>query len=190
MLRLALLQLDLTVGAVEANADRIAEACAEAARAEVDLVLTPELAISGYPPEDLLFRPAFLAACRGALERLAARVEVPLLVGAPYLAGDRVHNSAFLLAGGDVRARYDKQQLPNYGVFDEERTFAPGRRRARVRGRRRALRRHDLRGPVAVRRPGQPCRPARRDGDPEPLVVAVPPRQGRCPRGDAAHAGA
>ena len=128
MLRLALLQLDLTVGAVEANADRIAEACAEAARAEVDLVLTPELAISGYPPEDLLFRPAFLAACRGALERLAARVEVPLLVGAPHLAVDRVHNSAFLVTGGEVRARYDKQHLPNYGVFDEERTFAPGRR--------------------------------------------------------------
>ena len=128
MLRLALLQLDLTVGAVEANADRIAEACAEAARAEVDLVLTPELAISGYPPEDLLFRHAFLAACRGALERLAARVEVPLLVGAPHLAVDRVHNSAFLVTGGEVRARYDKQHLPNYGVFDEERTFAPGRR--------------------------------------------------------------
>jgi len=128
VLRLALLQLDLTVGAVDANADRIAEACVEAARAEVDLVLTPELAIAGYPPEDLLFRPAFLHACRAALERLAGRVEVPLLVGAPHLAGDRVHNSAFLVAGGEVRARYDKQHLPNYGVFDEERTFAPGRR--------------------------------------------------------------
>jgi NAD+ synthase (glutamine-hydrolysing) len=128
VLRLALSQLDLVVGAVEANAERIVAASAEAARAEADLMLTPELAISGYPPEDLLFRPAFLAACRRALDDLAGRVEVPVLVGAPVLAGDRVHNSAFLLAGGEVRARYDKQHLPNYGVFDEERTFAPGRR--------------------------------------------------------------
>jgi NAD+ synthase (glutamine-hydrolysing) len=128
VLRLALSQLDLTVGAIEANADRIVAASAEAARAEVDLMLTPELAISGYPPEDLLFRPAFLAACRRALDDVAGRVEVPVLVGAPVLDGDRVHNAAFLLADGEVRARYDKQHLPNYGVFDEERTFAPGRR--------------------------------------------------------------
>jgi NAD+ synthase (glutamine-hydrolysing) len=124
----ALSQLDLVVGAVEANAERIVAASAEAARAQADLMLTPELAISGYPPEDLLFRPAFLAACRRVLDDLAGRVEVPVLVGAPVLAGDRVHNSAFLLADGEVRARYDKQHLPNYGVFDEERTFAPGRR--------------------------------------------------------------
>ena len=127
MLRLALLQLDLTVGAVAANTDRIAEACAEAARQDVDLVLAPELAISGYPPEDLLFRSAFLGACRRAAESLAGRIDVPLLVGSPWLDRDRVHNSALLLAGGEIRARYDKQHLPNYGVFDEERTFAPGR---------------------------------------------------------------
>ena len=53
---------------------------------------------------------------------------MPLLVGSPWLGGDRVHNSAFLVAGGEIAARYDKQHLPNYGVFDEERTFAPGRR--------------------------------------------------------------
>ncbi|MDX6378220.1 MAG: hypothetical protein QOE98_2523, partial [Gaiellaceae bacterium] len=120
-------QLDLTVGAVVANADRVAEACAEAARQDVDLVLAPELAISGYPPEDLLFRSAFLRACRREVESLAGRIDVPLLVGSPWLGRDRVHNSALLLAGGEIRARYDKQHLPNYGVFDEERTFAPGR---------------------------------------------------------------
>jgi NAD+ synthase (glutamine-hydrolysing) len=127
VLRLALLQLDLQVGAVSANADRIVEGCAEAARQDVDLVLAPELAISGYPPEDLLFRAAFLAACRREVESLAGRIGVPLLVGSPWLGRDRVYNSAFLLAGGEIRARYDKQHLPNYGVFDEERTFAPGR---------------------------------------------------------------
>jgi NAD+ synthase (glutamine-hydrolysing) len=127
VLRLALLQLDLTVGAIAANADRIAEGCAAAARQDVDLVLAPELAISGYPPEDLLFRSAFLGDCRREVESLAGRIDVPLLVGSPWLGRDRVHNSAFLLAGGEIRARYDKQHLPNYGVFDEERTFAPGR---------------------------------------------------------------
>ena len=169
MLRLALLQLDLTVGAVGANADRVAEACAEAARQDVDLVLAPELAISGYPPEDLLFRSAFLRACRREVESLAGRIDVPLLVGSPWLGRDRVHNSALLLAGGEIKARYDKQHLPNYGVFDEERTFAPGRHGLALRGRRRALRGHDLRGPVAVRRPGRPSGTGRRDGDPEHL---------------------
>ena len=102
MIRVALAQLDLTVGALAANADRIADACADARRQGAELVLAPELAISGYPPEDLLFRPAFLDACRHEAERLAERVEVPLLVGCPWLDGDRVRNSALLLRrGGD-----------------------------------------------------------------------------------------
>src|SRR3954469_20642118 len=128
MLRLALAQLDLTVGALAENRKRSADVCADAARRGADLVLAPELAISGYPPEDLLFRPAFLTACRRHAEALAAEVEVPLLVGTPWLDGDRVRNSAVLCAGGTIVARYDKRELPNYGVFDEERTFAAGRR--------------------------------------------------------------
>jgi NAD+ synthase (glutamine-hydrolysing) len=127
MLRLALAQLDLTVGALAENRKRIADACAEAARAGAELVLAPELAISGYPPEDLLLRPAFLQACEAEARRLAAEIEVPLIVGCPWLDGDRARNSALLLAGGGVVARYDKRELPNYGVFDEERTFSPGR---------------------------------------------------------------
>jgi NAD+ synthase (glutamine-hydrolysing) len=127
MPRLALAQLDLTVGALADNRRRISEACAEAAARGADLVLAPELAICSYPPEDLLFRPSFLAACRREIETLAGEVEVPLLVGAPWLDGDRARNSALLLAGGEIVARYDKQELPNYSVFDEERTFAPGR---------------------------------------------------------------
>jgi NAD+ synthase (glutamine-hydrolysing) len=128
VIRVALAQLDLTVGALAANADRIADACADARREGAELVLAPELAISGYPPEDLLFRTAFLDACRVEAERLAQRVEVPLLVGCPWLDADRVRNSALLLANGGIAARYDKQELPNYGVFDEERTFEAGRR--------------------------------------------------------------
>ena len=128
MLRLALAQLDLTVGALDANRERLAAACADAARAGADLVLAPELAISGYPPEDLLFRVGFLEACARSAELLAAEVEAPLLVGCPWLDGDRVRNSALLLHDGRIAARYDKRELPNYGVFDEERTFAAGRR--------------------------------------------------------------
>ncbi len=128
MIRVALAQLDLVVGDLARNAERIADACADAARQDADLVLAPELAISGYPPEDLLFRPAFLDACRRQAEALAGQVDVPLLVGCPWLEGDRVRNSALLLSGGDIVARYDKQELPNYGVFDEERTFDAGRR--------------------------------------------------------------
>ena len=82
MLRLALAQLDLTVGALAENRKRIADACADAAREGADLVLAPELAISGYPPEDLLLRPAFLRACQAEAEVLAGEVEVPLWWGA------------------------------------------------------------------------------------------------------------
>ncbi|MDP9260187.1 MAG: NAD+ synthase [Actinomycetota bacterium] len=127
MLRLALAQLDLTVGALAENRKRIADACADAARAGADLVLAPELGISGYPPEDLLLRPSFLRACQAEAELLAGEVELPLIVGCPWLDVDRVRNSALVLAGGQIVARYDKRELPNYGVFDEERTFSPGR---------------------------------------------------------------
>ena len=127
MLRLALAQLDLTVGALAENRKRIADSCADAARAGADLVLAPELGISGYPPEDLLLRPSFLRACQAEAELLAAEVELPLIVGCPWLDVDRVRNSALVLAGGEIVARYDKRELPNYGVFDEERTFSPGR---------------------------------------------------------------
>jgi NAD+ synthase (glutamine-hydrolysing) len=127
MLRLALAQLDLTVGALAENRKRIAEACADAVRAGAELVLAPELALSGYPPEDLLLRPAFLRACMAEAEALAAEVRVPLIVGTPWLDGDRARNAALVIANGEILARYDKRELPNYGVFDEERTFSPGR---------------------------------------------------------------
>src|SRR3954468_14702265 len=128
MLRLALAQLDLTLGDLAGNRERIAAATSRAAEGGADLVLAPELAVSGYPPEDLLFRPAFLNACRREAEALATEVSIPLLVGCPWLDGDRVRNSALLCSGGEIVARYDKRELPNYGVFDEERTFSAGRR--------------------------------------------------------------
>ena len=127
-MRVALAQLDLTVGALRENRARIADACADAARQGADIVIAPELALSGYPPEDLVLRPSFLAACARELEALAAEAAAPLLVGVPVLDGDRPRNAAALCVGGQVVARYDKRELPNYGVFDETRTFAAGRR--------------------------------------------------------------
>jgi len=115
--RIALAQLDLTVGALRENRARIADACADAARQGADLVVAPELALSGYPPEDLVLRPSFLAACARELDALAAQIRTPLLVGLPVLDGDRPRNSAALCVGGAVVARYDKRELPNYGVL-------------------------------------------------------------------------
>ena len=127
MLRLALAQLDLTVGALAENRKRIAEACSRRRAGGRRSGARPGARDLGLPAEDLLLRPAFLRACKAEAELLAAEVQVPLVVGCPWLDGDRVRNAALVIAGGEIVARYDKRELPNYGVFDEERTFAPGR---------------------------------------------------------------
>ncbi|MCR6685488.1 NAD+ synthase [Pseudoxanthomonas sp.] len=124
-LRLAMAQFDFPVGAVARNAERIAEMIAEA-RDEfgADLVLFPELAVSGYPPEDLLMRPAFLAECEAALQRIAAGVHgITAVVGWPQAAGSVLYNAASVLRDGKVEATYRKRELPNYAVFDERRYF-------------------------------------------------------------------
>lgn len=124
-LRLALAQFDFPVGAVQANARRIAALIAEARdQHRADLVLFPELAISGYPPEDLLLRPAFLAACEAALAEVAkACIGITAVVGWPQAAGAIVYNAASVLREGRVEATYRKRELPNYAVFDERRYF-------------------------------------------------------------------
>ncbi|AKC86113.1 NAD+ synthase [Pseudoxanthomonas suwonensis] len=124
-LRIALAQFDFPVGAVARNAERIAEMIAEA-RDEfgADIVLFPELAVSGYPPEDLLLRPAFLAACEAALHELAkAATGIVAVVGWPESAGSVLYNAASVLRDGRVEATYRKRELPNYAVFDERRYF-------------------------------------------------------------------
>ncbi|HLU13200.1 MAG TPA: NAD+ synthase [Arenimonas sp.] len=125
-LRLALAQFDFPVGDVEGNARRIAALVAEARDVhKADLVLFPELALSGYPPEDLVHRPAFLAACEQALHGLArACTGIAAVVGWPEAAGPVVYNAASLLRDGRVEATYRKRELPNYAVFDERRYFA------------------------------------------------------------------
>ncbi|MBD9377061.1 NAD+ synthase [Pseudoxanthomonas sp. 22568] len=124
-LRIALAQFDFPVGDVARNAERIAAQIAEA-RDEygADIVLFPELAISGYPPEDLLLRPRFLADCETALRQLAATTHgIVAVVGWPESAGSVVYNSASVLRDGRLEATYRKRELPNYAVFDERRYF-------------------------------------------------------------------
>jgi NAD+ synthase (glutamine-hydrolysing) len=126
-MRLALAQLDVVVGDLDGNVARIVSAVEEAKRASADLVVLPELAVTGYPPEDLLLRPGFLRAAREAVDEVArACTDVIALVGAPAFDRD-LANAAFVCAGGAVRSVYRKHFLPNYGVFDEHRYFAPGR---------------------------------------------------------------
>ena len=128
-LRLALAQFDCPVGAVAANADRVIAWIAEARDTHrADLVVFPELTLSGYPPEDLLERPGFLAECAAQLQRVALSCTggITAVVGWPEAVGGVVFNAAGVLRDGRVEATYRKRKLPNYAVFDERRHFAPG----------------------------------------------------------------
>lgn len=124
-LRIALAQFDFPVGAVEKNAERIAAMIVQARDEHgADVVLFPELAVSGYPPEDLLLRPSFLADCEAALLRIASNTRgIVAVVGWPQAAGAVVYNAASVLRDGRVEATYRKRELPNYAVFDERRYF-------------------------------------------------------------------
>ncbi len=124
--RVALAQINTVVGDLDGNAARIGRALADAGAAGADITLVPELAITGYPPEDLLLRPAFAARAREALDRLAADVRTGVaVIGFPEWNGD-CHNAAAVVADGRVQAVYRKRFLPNYGVFDEARYFRAG----------------------------------------------------------------
>jgi len=128
MLRVALAQINLTVGDLRGNTAKILRWVEKAKRNDADVVAFPELAISGYPPEDLLLRPRFLADCREALESLASRIKgIVAIVGFPRGEGT-TYNSAAVIAGGRIVGTIDKVHLPNYGVFDEKRYFTPGER--------------------------------------------------------------
>ena len=126
-MRIALAQLNMLVGDLDGNVERIVGAVEEGARASADLVVLPELAVAGYPPEDLLLRPGFVRAARAAVAEIARScTDTVALVGAPAFDRD-LANAAFICADGAVQGIYRKHYLPNYGVFDEHRYFAPGR---------------------------------------------------------------
>ncbi len=126
---IGLAQIDCTVGDIAGNLARVRDARAEAAGFGADLVMFSELFIAGYPPEDLVLKPAFLAACRAACEEIAAETGdggPAILVGLPWGANGHCYNAYALLDKGRVEAIRFKADLPNYGVFDEKRVFAPG----------------------------------------------------------------
>ena len=121
-LTITLAQLNPTVGDVEGNAAKARAARAQAKADGADLMVLPELFISGYPPEDLVLKPAFQSACRAAVEALGPA----MLVGSPWVEDDKLYNACVLLDSGRVAAIRFKANLPNYGVFDEKRLFARG----------------------------------------------------------------
>jgi NAD+ synthase len=128
-LRIALAQINPHQGQVVHNLARIRRARAEAARLGADLLVTPEFSIAGYPPEDLVRKPAYVAACEEAIAQLAADTidgGPGVIVGGPWADGAKLYNAAWVLDGGRVIARRAKHELPNYGVFDDKRVFDPG----------------------------------------------------------------
>lgn len=126
-IRVALAQLNMCAGDLKGNVDILLAAYDEAAAAGADVVVFGELSVTGYPPEDLLHKPAFVTESRAALEQVAAHCgETIAVVGFPEAHEGQLYNSAAVCAGGRVMGVYRKGVLPNYAVFDEERYFQPG----------------------------------------------------------------
>lgn len=129
VLKIAIAQIEPWVGDIDGNIARIRAARAEAAVKGADLAIFCELVVSGYPPEDLVNKPAYQRACRAAVKALAddtADGGPAMIVGAPWVEGGALYNAAFLLAEGNIAETIFKARLPNYGVFDEPRWFTPG----------------------------------------------------------------
>jgi NAD+ synthase len=128
-LTITLAQLNPTVGDIDGNAAKARAARARAQADGADLLVLPELFITGYPPEDLVLKPAFQAACRAAIEALARETTdggPAVLIGSPWVEDGKLYNACALLDGGRIAALRYKANLPNYGVFDEKRLFARG----------------------------------------------------------------
>jgi NAD+ synthase len=128
-LAIAVAQLNPVVGDISGNLERARKARAAAAREGADIIAFSELFVAGYPPEDLVLKPAFQAACRVAIETLARETNdggPAVLIGTPWLEDEKLYNAYALLTGGQIAALSRKVNLPNYGVFDEKRVFAAG----------------------------------------------------------------
>lgn len=127
-LNIALAQINPTIGNLDGNADKILEYWGRADES-IDLVVFPELVVCGYPPEDLVLKPFFIDQCKHAVERIArdsTAFKSAAIITTPWRAGDKTYNAAHLIEGGEIKATVFKHHLPNYGVFDEQRTFAAG----------------------------------------------------------------
>jgi NAD+ synthase (glutamine-hydrolysing) len=127
-IRIVMAQLDFLVGAIPANTGKILDACVQARDVHAaDVVIFPELALTGYPPEDLLFRAHFMEHVQIAIDRLCRKISgITAIVGAPLLEGKLLYNAALVIRDGGIVAQYKKELLPNYSVFDEKRYFTAG----------------------------------------------------------------
>ncbi|NCF64085.1 MAG: NAD+ synthase, partial [Gammaproteobacteria bacterium] len=127
MIRIALAQQDFLVGDIKGNLCKAIELINGARERGADLLLFPELALAGYPPEDLLLRPGFLENCHEAMQNLAEATRgVDVVIGHPWVENRMRYNCASWIRDGRIVGRYFKQHLPNYAVFDEQRYFTPG----------------------------------------------------------------
>src|SRR2546423_14490232 len=125
-MRLALAQINTVVGDLDGNAERIRGRLAEAKSQHAARVVFPELAVTGYPPEDLLLRPSFVEAAQAKAEELAREVRgIVALIGVPWFDRD-LYNACIVCAAGEIKTIYRKRFLPNYGVFDRAPYFATG----------------------------------------------------------------
>lgn len=125
-LKVAIYQMNATVGDLTGNTDKLIEQINLSIEQNADIFIAPELAISGYPPEDLLLRESFYHNCHIELERILQIDGITMVIGCPYRIGTDNFNSLFVIRDGNIIGRYDKMLLPNYGVFDECRYFTPG----------------------------------------------------------------
>ncbi len=127
-LKIGIAQLNLLVGDIEGNAERIITSALQARdQLRADLVVFSELTLTAYPPEDLILRPGLIRRVDAALETIANKVHgIDLILGLPSHEQSHLYNSAFVLRDGNIEARYHKHILPNYEVFDEKRYFSPG----------------------------------------------------------------
>ena len=126
-MKIALAQINCIVGDIVGNTEKILDYANRAHAAGASLIVTPELALCGYPPEDLLFRDDFYTACERALQKIARSLpNITLIIGHPHLENEQLFNAASVIENGKITATYHKQHLPNYSVFDEERYFEKG----------------------------------------------------------------
>ncbi len=127
-LTLSIAQINPTVGSFKQNTQLIIDAIQQAKAERADVILFPELVLTGYPPEDLLFRPAFLQQVESALDTIAESTQgITAIIGAPLIKGEQLYNVACVLSDGKRQETYAKQHLPNYRVFDEKRYFKRGK---------------------------------------------------------------